>query len=146
MSVAVGCGYNALTGARPLQPGTGDQLDLLFKLDALPRCKCSSLLELILFKLNDLVRVHVLVLMSNIHQVLPRPVGNRVPLDGLLLIALSDGGPPIRLTLPLLHLHGLRPLVMRVQHVEGPCQVRLDIGHLDSLGRHVVVVAIPVKH
>ena len=117
MSVAVRCGYHAVTGARPLQAGTRGLLDLLFKLDTLSRSKGCGLLELILFKLNDLVRVHVLVLMSDIHQVLTRPVGNRVPLDGVLLLAVSDG-PPIGLTVPLLHLHGLRPLVMRVQHVE----------------------------
>jgi hypothetical protein len=119
VSVAVRCGYHAVTGARPLQAGAGGLLDPLFKLDALSRSKGCGLLELILFKLNDLVRVHVLVLMSDIHQVLTRPVGNRVPLDGVLLLAVSDG-PPIGLTVPLLHLHGLRPLVMRVQHVEGP--------------------------
>ena len=32
-------------------------------------------------------------------------------------------------------LHGLRPLVMRVQHVKGGAgQFWLDMGHLDALG------------
>ena len=74
MCVAVGCGNDAVTGARPLQAGAGGLLDSLFKLDALSRSKGCGLLELILLKLNDLVRVHVLVVMSDVHQVLSRPV------------------------------------------------------------------------
>jgi len=106
VGVAVRCGYDTVTGPRPLQPGTRGLLDPLLQLDALSRCKSCCLLELILFKLYDLVRVHVLVVMSEVHQVLARPVGTRVPLQSLLLIAVSDRA-PIGLAVPLLHVHGL---------------------------------------
>ena len=74
VGVAVGCGYDAVTGPRPLQPRARGLLRLLLKLNALSRGKCCGLLELILFKLDYLVRVHVLVVMSDVHQVLSRPV------------------------------------------------------------------------